>query len=445
MTRQSLLDDDEHIVSVLDIGTSKTCCLIVALDGDNSDATSPGTAIAGRVLGYGELRSAGIRAGTVVDLAKAEDVVRRVIAKAEAMADRQIEKIVIAASCGRAASINFTATADILKERVENADVARVFKAGRDFAVRDGRALLHMNGLGFGVDDETGIADPRRMAGKRLAADLHAVTVDETPLKNLTALIDRSYLDVSRLIAAPYAGALAAIADDEARLGCLCVDIGGGTTNLAVFAEGHFIHADALTIGANQITTDIARRLGTPLNEAERLKTLHASLAVAASDAHELISYPVVDADEVGLYEVSRRELRDIIAPRMSEILSLIQDRLRSSGMLEYTSDRLVLTGGGAALTGLQDFAEDQLDMHTRIATPMTLADCPEQLETSAHAVVFGLIRAVAERHGSAGHRAAIDATTTAERSIFGQMGQWLRQSLWDDDRDDTRRTGTDN
>ncbi|MEL7544244.1 MAG: cell division protein FtsA [Pseudomonadota bacterium] len=445
MTRAPLLDDDERIVSVLDIGTSKTCCLIVALDGDNSDAATPGTAVAGRLLGFGELRSAGIRAGTVVDLAKAEDVVRRVIAKAEAMAGRQIEQIVIAASCGRAASLNFTATTDILKERIEDADIARVFKAGRDFAVRDGRTLLHMNGLGFGVDGETGIADPRRMAGKRLAADLHAVTVDETPLKNLTALIDRSYLDVSRLVAAPYAGSLASIADDEARFGCLCLDIGGGMTSLAVFAEGHFIHADALAIGANQITTDIARRLSTPLDEAERLKTLHGSLAVASSDVHELISYPVVDAEEVGLYEVSRRELRDIIEPRMNEILSLVRDRLQASGMLEYTSDRLVITGGGAALTGLQDYAEDHLDMHTRIAAPITLADCPAQLETPAHAVAFGLIRAVAERRSTKGDRPPIDAAATAERTIFGQMGQWLRQSLWDDDRDDTRRTGTDN
>lgn len=434
----------ERVVAVLDIGTSKVCCMIAALGGNNVGADQPGRPLAARLLGFGELKSSGIKAGVVIDLAKAEAVVRQVIARAEEEAGRQIEDIVIAASCGRISSTNFTARTDVAAGQVSDADIARVYKAGRDFVLNEGRTLLHLGGLGFGLDDNEGIAEPRGMRGHTLSADLHAVTADDLPLRNLTALIDRCHLNVSRLVAAPYAGALASITEEEARLGVLCVDIGGGTTSMAIFAEGHFIHADAFAIGANQITYDLARKLSTPLEEAERLKTLHGNLVAASSDDHELISYPVLDQDEVGLYQVTRTELRELIEPRVTEILGLVRDRLHASGMDVYTSDHLVLTGGGSALAGLQDFAEKTLDMHTRIATPVSFDDVLDTLQTPAYAVTFGLVRAVSQ-HMSAGVVAttpATDASATVQRSYFGQMGQWLRESLWDDDRE-TRGTGT--
>ncbi|MEL6287381.1 MAG: cell division protein FtsA [Pseudomonadota bacterium] len=432
----------ERIVSVLDIGSSKTCCLVAAVDGDAVDAARPGAPLDARVIGSAELRSAGIKAGSVVDLARAEDVVRRVIAKAEASAGREIEQIAIAVSCGRLASANFTVSADVVGERVSAADVDRLFEAGRNFAASDGRTLLHLNALGFGIDESDGVADPRDMLADRLTADLHAVTADVSPLRNLTALIDRAYLDVSRLVATPFASATAAITDEEARLGCLCIDLGAGTTTMAMFAEGHFIHADAIALGAHQITLDIARRLGAPIEEAERLKTLHASLVTAQSDEREMVSYPVVDADEVGLYEVSRRELQEIVRPRIAELLDLVSDRLTRSGMRDFASDQVVLTGGGAALTGLRDFAESRLDMHIRIASPRTIDGLAEDETTPAHTAALGLLRLTAPRPGADPVR-TLDANAMAQTSIFAQMGRWLRQSLWDDDRDDARRTGT--
>ncbi len=435
-------DAGERIVAVLDIGTSKICCMIAALDGDNVGADQPGRPLAARLLGFGELAASGIKAGVVIDLAKAENIVRKVIARAEEAAGRQVEEIVIAASCGRIASTNFTASTDVAGSEVSDADVARVFKAGRDFVLNENRTLLHLNGLGFGLDDNEGIAEPRGLKGLRLSADLHAVTADDLPLRNLTALIDRCHLNVSRLIAAPYASALASITEEESRLGVLCVDIGGGTTSMAVFAEGHFIHADAFAIGANQITYDLARKLSTPIEEAERLKTLHGNLVAASSDDHELISYPVLDQDEVGLYQITRTELRELIEPRVREILGLVHDRLCASGMDVYTSDHLVLTGGGSALAGLQDFAEQTLDMHARISAPTTFEDALDTLHAPAYAVAFGLVRAVSQRMGSGASTQAIDGTATVQRSYFGQMGQWLRESLWDDDRE-TRGTGT--
>ena len=444
LARNEIIGTGERVVTVLDIGTSKVCCLIVALERANVGGERPGGQLNARLLGYGEHKSTGIKAGVVIDLTKAEDVVRKVISRAEEMSGREVDDIAIAVSCGRIASTNFTARTDVVSSHVSDSDIARVFRAGQEFVTNNGRTLLHLNGLGFGLDGNDGIAEPRGMVGKQLSADLHAVTADDLPLRNLTALIDRCYLDVSRLVTGPYAGALAAITDEEARLGVLCVDIGGGTTSMAVFAEGHFIHADAFALGANHITNDIARKLSTPLEEAERLKTLHGNLVAATSDSHTLISYPVIDQDEVGLYQISRAELREIIETRMSEILANVRDRLQASGMGDYTSDHLVLTGGGSALTGLQDFAGNMLDMHTRIGAPDIVADVPEQLHSPGYSVAFGLVRAASQQEEirSTAVPGTITSTRAVQRSYFGQMGQWLRESLWDDDRD-TRGTGT--
>lgn len=432
----------ERIVSVLDIGTSKICCMIAELDGDNAAADVPGAPLVARLLGVGEHRALGIKAGVVIDLGKAEEAVRKAIARAEEMAGLQIDDIVITVSCGRIASANFNASTDVVGPRVSDQDIARVFDAGRKFALGDGRTLLHLNGLGFGLDGNEGIAEPRGMVGAQLSADIHAVTADDLPLRNLTALIDRCYLKVSRLVAAPFAGALSTVTNEEARLGVLCVDIGGGTTSLAVFAEGHFIHADAFAIGGLHITYDIARKLSTPLDEAERLKTLYGNLTVAASDDNELISYPVIDQDEVGLYQITRSELREIISPRIQEILTRVRDRLEASGMAPYTSDQLVLTGGTSALAGLQGFAETTLDMHTRIGLPQTISGTPGTLETPAYSVAFGLVRAVAPSASATATNRAAAASLTGQPSRFGQMGRWLRESFWDDEHE-TRATGT--
>ena len=267
------------IVGLLDIGTFKVACLIVAA---GERAPSNGHAgVPGRVIGVGHQRSRGVKAGVITNLDEAEAAVRATIAQAERMAGVTLEEVLVSVSCGRLSSQNFAASAAVESGTVSDDDVERVLAGGRSYAEREGRTLVHLNRIGFRLDGVSGIPDPRGMAARRLAADLHAVTGDEAPIRNLLLVIERCYLNASGLIPSALASAIAATSEEERRLGVTCIDIGGGATTLAVFAEGRFLFTDTVTVGGSHITFDIARTLQTPLAEAERIKALYGTLVGA--------------------------------------------------------------------------------------------------------------------------------------------------------------------
>ena len=265
------------IVGLLDIGTSKIACLIAALEPAEGQRSGPRA----KVLGVGHMRSKGLKGGVITDLAESEAAIRATIAQTERMAHVTLEEVFVSVSCGRLQSSNFTATADIEGGVVRAEDIDRLMAAARSYAERDGRTLVHLNRIGFRLDGVSGSNDPRGMAAERLAADLHTVAADEGPVRNLLLVVDRCYLSVRALVAAPYASAIAATSEEERRLGVTCIDIGGGTAGVAAFAEGHFIHAATVPMGGHHITHDIAHALQTPLAEAERIKTLYGTMTVS--------------------------------------------------------------------------------------------------------------------------------------------------------------------
>jgi cell division protein FtsA len=170
----------------------------------------------------------------------------------------------------------------------------RLLAGGRQYAGRDKRTVLHALPMSYRLDDNGGISEPHGMCGERLSVDLHAVTSDEVAMRNIMLCVERCHLGVASLVAAPYASALSVVTPDEAKLGVALIDLGAGTTTLSVFADGHFVHADAIALGGNSVTTDIARALGAPIEHAERLKTLHGSAFATLSDEREIITYPCV-------------------------------------------------------------------------------------------------------------------------------------------------------
>ncbi len=390
----------ERVVTVLDIGTAKICCLIVALVADpehSGGALGVGEQgrLPARLLGFGHQRSQGIKAGVVVDLDAAEREIRATVAKAERAAGVTVDEVVISVSCGRVRSRNFSASAPVGGRTVSDGDIERVRAAGRSFAEADGRKVLHLFEIGYGLDGVGGIREPRGLAGRELSVDLHAVTVDESPLRNLLLLVERCHLTVSGLVAAPYASGLAAVTREEARLGVACLDLGAGTTTLSVFAEGHFVYSDIIAIGGNHITFDIARALSTPLYEAERIKTLYGSLVHASSDAHESISYPVVGEDEVSLWHTSKEEIGALVRARVANMLEVMRDRLEESGFGPYAGERVVLTGGASLLAGLEPFAAGLLGRTVRIGAPRPIGAMPSSLAGPAFSTVIGLLHAL--------------------------------------------------
>ncbi|MEI9900119.1 MAG: cell division protein FtsA [Hyphomicrobium sp.] len=213
-----------EVVGLLDIGTSKVACIIAALDPPER-AGEPRRV---RVLGFGHLRSRGLKAGVITDLAEAEATVRAAIAQAERMAHLTLEEVFVSVSCGRLHSANFAASVDVPGGVIRADDIDRLTAGAHAYAEREGRMLIHLNRVGFRVDGEPGGHDPRGMAASRLSADLHTVAADEAPVRNLMVVVERCYLSVRALIATPYASALAATTAEERALGVVCIDIGGG-------------------------------------------------------------------------------------------------------------------------------------------------------------------------------------------------------------------------
>ena len=414
-----------RIVGLLDIGTFKVACLIVAAgDGVPSNGA---TGVPGRVIGVGHQRSRGVKAGVITNLDEAEAAVRATIAQAERMAGVTLEEVLVSVSCGRLSSQNFAATAAVESGTVSDDDVERVLAGGRSYAEREGRTLVHLNRIGFRLDGVSGIPDPRGMAARRIAADLHAVTGDEAPIRNLLLVIERCYLNASGLIPSALASAIAATNEEERRLGVTCIDIGGGATTLAVFAEGRFLFTDTVTVGGSHITFDIARTLQTPLAEAERIKALYGTLVGAQSDEHEAISYPLAGEDAGSMVQTTKAHLSGIVRPRFEGLLALVRERIEKSGVAGFAGERVVLTGGASQLVGAAEFAANFLGLPVRVAKPEVISGLPPAMSGPAFSTVVGLL--------SAGVMAGSEAGAYRERNhlaqgYIGRVGQWLKEGF---------------
>jgi cell division protein FtsA len=402
-------------IGVLDIGTSKICCLIA------SETNPP------HLLGLGHQRARGIKAGIVVDMEEAEQSIRAAIAQAERQARLTLASVHVAIGGGQIQSSKFEASTPIARGVVRNNDVARLIDGARRYAEPDGRALIHLNTIAYRIDASPNLVEPRGMAGRMLAADLHAATAEETAVRNLRLLIERCYLQPESFVPAGIASARGVATAEELRGGVIVIDIGAGTTSIAVVADDQDLFVDSIPIGGNHLTFDIMNATGTPLAEAERIKVLYGTMAQAASDEREIVSYPrLVDA-EFELYQITKAQLRNLIRPRVESLLSQAMEKLVAGKLQAYGARRLILTGGTAQLLGLPMFAGRLLDMAVRVAAPQPIAGMAPGSSNPAYATLFGLLGAAAN---PATHALDRRANLEEHSGYFGRMGQWLRQSF---------------
>ena len=258
----------DGVLAVLDIGTSKVTCVIAARETGSGRATGSGSAghapfdvtrdssraspLPVRVLGVGHHRSGGIKAGVVVDLTEAETCVREAIDRAERTAGLQVEQVVLSVACGRLKSLNFRASAKLGPHPLNETDIARVMAAGQSYAEREGRRLVHLNRVGWRLDGQGNIREPRGMRGSLIEADLHAITADETPLRNLLVAVDHAYVKTAGVVAAPFAAGLSVTSEEERHYGVTVVDMGAGLTTVSHFGEGHLLNAEMISITRGQ-------------------------------------------------------------------------------------------------------------------------------------------------------------------------------------------------
>jgi cell division protein FtsA len=270
------------------------------------------------------------------------------------------------------------------------------------------------------------------MLGERLGVDMHMVTGESAPLRNLELCIARCHLSVEAMVATPYAAGLAALVEDETELGVACVDMGGGTTTISVFMDGQFVHADALAIGGQHVTTDIARGLSTRIEDAERLKTMHGSALPSVSDERDILSVlPIGDDDRDIPNQLPRSALTRIIRARTEEMLELVRDRLNASGFQTMVGRRIVLTGGASQLTGLTEAARRILARSVRLGRPLGVTGLPEAAKGPAFSAAVGLliypqVAQIEQVSAVRGHRLAMTGTG----GVFSRFGHWFRESF---------------
>jgi cell division protein FtsA len=420
------------IVSVLDVGTTKVCCLIARLTPQAVGDALPGRTHAIEVLGFGHQRSRGMKSGVVGNLDLAEQAIRKAVAAAERMAGVTVESLIVNLSAGRLGSETYTATIGLSGQAVEEADIGRVLGAGRRHSVTEGRSVVHSLPIGYSLDSDSGIADPRGMLGSRLGVDMHVVTADTPPLRNLELCINRCHLSIEMMVATPYASGLATLVDDEAELGAACIDFGGGTTTLSVFMRGEFVHADAIAVGGAHITSDIARGLSTGIEDAERLKTMHGSALPSVADDRDFLTIPPLGDDEGEVAtQVPRSALTRIIRPRVEEILELARDRLNASGFAVMVGRRMVLTGGASQLNGMVEAARRILARNVRLGRPLGISGMPEVARGPAFATGAGLLiyPQVAEMEQfDTGYDSYFVRTGTG--GYLARVGQWFKESF---------------
>jgi len=406
-------------IAALDIGTTKVACFIAHM-GEGDDL---------HLAGVGHHRARGMRAGQVTNIDEVEASVRAAVDAAEQMSNTRIERVFINVSCGAPQSTRVDVELAVSGHQIRDVDVRRVLDHGSAQYDANGRELIHCIPTGYSIDGSNGILDPRGMYGDKLGVNIHLVTAGVGPARNLAAVIDRCDLDVEDRVVSPYAAALACLVDDEKDLGATVIDMGGGTTSIAVFMEGQVVYVESIPIGGLHVTGDIAKGLSTPVAKAERLKTVYGSVMQNAADTRELLKVPLVgEDDEATANEVPKSMLVQIIQARIEETFELARSHLEASGFAKQAGRRVILTGGASQLEGVRDLAELVLDKQVRLGRPRTIRGLPDSVSGPAFSTAVGLLRYGLREHVTKPDYAAMDAAKNKRN--FGRIGQWLRENF---------------
>ena len=419
------------LVACLDIGTSKIACMIARLKPCPPSEALRGRSHAVELIGYSQIQSRGVKAGAVVDLAGCEQSVRQAVALAEEMARVRVESVLLSVSAGRLQAQLIEAASDIKGATVAASDVARITSAGMHHATGEGRTVLHALPVGYSIDGVKGIRDPKGMVARQFGVDMNVVTADATVAKNLMLVVERCHLNVEAMAASPYVAGLSVLTDDEADLGAAVVEMGAGTTTIATYSGGRFVHATGFALGGHHITMDLARGLSACIADAERIKTLYGTVLTGGSDTRELMSVPSAGDDGLDVPQiVSRATIANIVRHRAEEIFEMVRDRLADSPFAAEPKARVVLSGGASQLTGTLELATRILNRPVRVGRPLGFSRLPNEAKSASFAVPSGLLVYPQYAHLEHVEPRHTRLLMTGTDGYFGKVGRWLREGF---------------
>jgi cell division protein FtsA len=368
-----------NVIVGLDLGTTKTCVIVGEITDQGVD-----------IIGIGSYPSEGLRKGVVVNIDSTVEAIKKAVDEAEHMSGCEISSVYAGIAGGHIKGQNSLGIVAVKGREVDEEDVQRAIEASKAIAIPTDREILHTLPQNFIVDDQDGIRDPVGMSGVRLEAKVHIVTGAVTSIQNIVKSVNRVGLEINEIILEQIASSEAVLSNDEKDLGVALIDIGGGTTDIAVFTAGSVKHTAILPVGGNYLTSDIATGLRTPLADAEKIKIKYGCAFSALIAKEETIEVPSVGGREPR--EVSRQILGRIVAPRMEEILTLAYKEIVKSGYEDILAAGVVLTGGTALLKGITELAEQIFNMPVRRGRPTGIGGLNDMVNSPMYATGVGLV-----------------------------------------------------
>jgi cell division protein FtsA len=406
--------DSKNLIVALDIGTCKVACLVAELRPDG----------ALEILGMGGHESKGLKKGVVVNIEATVSAIQRALEEAELMADCKIASAFVGIAGSHIRSFNSTGMVAIKEREVSALDVERALDTARAVNIPTDQQILHVLRQEFIIDGQEDVREPIGMSGVRLEVKVHIVTGAVAAAQNIVKCVRRCGIEVNDLILQPLASSRAVLLEDEKDLGVCLLDIGGGTTDIAIFTHGAIRHTAVVPIAGDQITNDIAMALRTPTGDAENIKTRHGVALRQLADPNQMIEVPGIG--ERAPRSMSRQTLAEVIEPRVEELYSLLQQVLRESGFEELLSSGVVLTGGSSVMQGMVELGEEIFHMPVRVGAPRYGGGLAEVVRTPRYATAVGLLMEGMSQvqHGK------LSRQSGSLRAVLARMREWFQRNF---------------
>ncbi len=408
---------ENEIIAGLDLGTTKVCAIVAEQTEEGID-----------IIGIGSVPSRGLKKGVVVNIESTVQAIRAAIEQAETMAGVQIGTVFAGIAGSHVRGVNQEGVAAISAREVSNEDVARVLEQAKAFPLSGDRQVIHVLPQEYIVDDQDGIREPVGMSGVRLEARVHVVTAATPSIQNIIKCAERCNLHVAEVVLQPLASAEAVLSDDEKEIGVVLIDIGGGTTDIIIYADGAVVHTSVIPMGGINFTNDVATGLRTPVAEAERIKIKYGCASTKMVDDEETIEVPSVGGRSPRT--LPRRILCEIIEPRAEEVFAACRHVIAETGFTDMLAAGAVITGGTTLLDGMPELAEQVLGIPVRRGAPTGVGGLIDVVKSPMYATGVGLVKYGASRLKS------VTPTTTRERQaaapdgkVWGhRLGQWFKE-----------------
>ncbi len=403
---------DKHVIVGLDIGTSKVLALVGEITADGGI----------EVIGMGSQPSRGLKKGVVVNIESTVQSIQRAVEEAELMADCEIRSVYAGIAGSHVRSLNSHGVVAIRDREVTHGDVEHVIEAAKAVAIPADQRILHVLPQEFVIDGQEGIRDPIGMSGVRLEAKVHIVTGADSAAQNIVKCVQRCGLTVEDIVLEQLASSFAVLTEDEKELGVCLVDVGGGTTDIAVFSNGAIRHTAVIPIAGDQVTNDIAVSMRTPTQYAEDIKIRYACALSQLANPDESIEVPSVG--DRPARRLARQTLAEIVEPRYEELFNLIREELRRSGFEEIIAAGIVLTGGSARMEGAIELAEEIFHVPVRLGLPQQVKGLADVVRNPIYSTGVGLLLYARENTAPPSATAALGGNVAG---VLGRMKSWFK------------------